>query len=69
MPNLNARCLYCGEVFTLDLFVTHVFPYRKPMVVVNPWKAAEVKNGEVVRGMLCKCKLSVDYEVVAQKAG
>lgn len=69
MPNgtLNARCLHCGEVVTLDGAHVHVFPYRRKATVVDFSKSDEVKNGEVVRGMLHDCKLSVDYEVVAQK--
>lgn len=64
---MNARCLHCGEVVTLDSTKVHVFPYRRRSTAVDFSKADEVKNGEVVRGMLHQCNLSVDYEVVAQK--
>ncbi len=64
---MNARCLHCGTVIVLDLSKTHVLPYRTPLAVVHSWKADDVLNGDVIRGPLCPCKLSVDYEVVAQK--
>ncbi len=67
MPNgtLNARCLHCGEVVTLDGSVVHVFAYRRVLTAVDFSK--RIKRGEVVRGMLHDCKLSVDYEIVGQK--
>jgi len=63
---MNGRCLHCKKVRRLDLSQVYVFAYRTPPTVVDQSKESEVLNGEVVRGLMCDCKLSVDYEVVGQ---
>jgi len=64
---MNAKCLHCGKVVMLDSTKVHVFAFQRKLTMVDFSKTDEIKNGEVIRGLLHNCGLSVDYEVVGQK--